>query len=92
MTETTTEPRLRAILADHFKVPPDQLPDDFGSANLVSDFPVDSLDMIELLMAIEEEFAIDITDAEAERAMGRDGDQPLSNLVALIDAKLAEVV
>lgn len=36
-------------------------------SNIQQDLGVDSLDCVELVMAVEEEFAIDITDEEAER-------------------------
>jgi len=36
-------------------------------SNLVSDLGMDSLDIIETVMAVEDEFAIEITDEETER-------------------------
>lgn len=35
-------------------------------SNLINDLDADSLDTVELVMAIEEEFKIDISDAESE--------------------------
>nr|QVY58032.1 acyl carrier protein [Betaphycus gelatinus] len=36
-------------------------------ANFIEDFNADSLDMVELVMAIEEEFSIDIPDSYLEK-------------------------
>ncbi|WP_373479916.1 acyl carrier protein [Geminocystis sp.] len=36
-------------------------------ANFVNDLDADSLDVVELVMALEEEFEIEITDEEAEK-------------------------
>lgn len=38
-----------------------------GNSNLVADLGMDSLDLIETCMAVEEEFNVDITDEEGER-------------------------
>jgi acyl carrier protein len=38
-----------------------------SAADIRRDLGADSLDCVELVMAVEEEFAIDITDEEAER-------------------------
>jgi len=38
-----------------------------GEASLVDDLGADSLDIVELIMALEEEFDLEIPDAEAEK-------------------------
>lgn len=52
-----------------------------GDSNLVSDLGMDSLDTIEIVMALEEEFEIEITDLETENTT------TVAGLVALVDAK-----
>jgi len=80
--------RLNAVLSAHFRL--SAAPDDLGSVNLRSDFGADSMDLIELLMAIEDSFSISITDDEAARALGESGDQPLCGVIALVEAKLGK--
>lgn len=61
MTDTAT--RVRAIITDHLCVEADRVQAD---AHLVDDLGADSLDQVELTMAMEEEFGIEVTDDEAE--------------------------
>lgn len=61
MTGTAT--RVRAIITDHLCVEADCVQAD---AHLVDDLGADSLDQVELTMAMEEEFGIEVTDDEAE--------------------------
>jgi acyl carrier protein len=51
--------RLTNVLADHFGIPTFDVPPD---ARLIEDLGADSLDGIEIAMAIEEEFNIEIDD------------------------------
>lgn len=81
--------RLRRIIAEHLGIPECDQPADLGAASLTGDLGADSLDILELSMAVEEAFEIEITDAEAERALGPDGDMPLAGLVELIERKCA---
>lgn len=53
--------RIKNILADYFKVPVETLSE---STTLGQDLDADSLDMIELSMAVEDEFHIKIDDDE----------------------------
>lgn len=59
----TTEARVKEIIAEQLGVELDQVTDD---ANLMDDLGADSLDTVELVMALEEEFDIEIDDAQAE--------------------------
>lgn len=77
MTDTTT--RLKKIIVDHLEVAPEKVVD---TANFVDDLSADSLDTIELLMAAEEEFDIELPDAEVEEC------KTFGDAVALIDKKL----
>lgn len=54
---------LRKIIVEHLGVDLAKVTDD---ASFIDDLGADSLDTIELVMAIEEEFDIEISDADAE--------------------------
>lgn len=54
------------------------------SIKLVEDLLLDSLDMVELAMALEEEFQIDIPDADWENA----ADMTLAQVAELVDRRL----
>ncbi len=54
-----TEARVREIIINELGVEPDKVTDE---ASFVEDLGADSLDTVELVMAFEEEFGIDIPD------------------------------
>ena len=56
--------RVREIIAQELGVEQKKVVDD---ANFVDDLGADSLDTVELVMAFEEEFGIEIPDEDAER-------------------------
>ncbi|RMH80169.1 MAG: acyl carrier protein [Acidobacteria bacterium] len=58
------EQRIREIIADQLGVEVDKLNAD---AKFVEDLGADSLDVVELIMAFEEEFGIEIPDEDAEK-------------------------
>ena len=62
-TETILE-TVQSILVDQLGVDPDQVTMD---SNFIDDLNADSLDIVELVMAMEQEFGISIPDEEAER-------------------------
>jgi acyl carrier protein len=59
-----TEARVREIIINELGVEPEKVTND---ASFVEDLGADSLDTVELVMAFEEEFGIDIPDEDAER-------------------------
>lgn len=58
------EERVRKIVAEQLGVKEDELKD---NASFVDDLGADSLDTVELVMALEEEFETEIPDEEAEK-------------------------
>ena len=60
------EERVRDLVVDQLGVSEDQVT---PQASFVDDLKADSLDTVELVMAFEEEFGIDIPDEDAEEIM-----------------------
>lgn len=61
---SSIEDKVKKIIAEQLSVSEDQIKPD---ASFVEDLGADSLDTVELVMALEEEFEIDIPDEEAEK-------------------------
>lgn len=60
----TVEERVKKIVVDQLGVKPEEVTAD---ASFVDDLGADSLDTVELVMALEEEFNTEIPDEEAEK-------------------------
>jgi acyl carrier protein len=58
-----TAERVKKIVVDHLNVDADKVTD---NASFIEDLGADSLDTVELVMAFEEEFGIEIPDDAAE--------------------------
>jgi acyl carrier protein len=56
--------KVRAIVADKLSISEEQVTE---SASFIEDLGADSLDTVELVMALEDEFNLDIPDEEAEK-------------------------
>ncbi len=56
--------KVKKIIADKLSVDLEEL---VPEASFVDDLGADSLDLVELIMSMEEEFDIEISDAEAEK-------------------------
>jgi acyl carrier protein len=59
-----SEERAKEIIAKELEVSTDQLRPD---AKFIEDLGADSLDTVELVMALEEEFGLDIPDEDADK-------------------------
>ena len=55
--------RVKKIVVEHLGVEPDKVTE---KANFIDDLGADSLDTVELVMAFEEEFGVEIPDDAAE--------------------------
>lgn len=58
------EERVRSIISDQLGVAEDEIKPD---SKFIEDLGADSLDIVELIMAMEEEFETEIPDDEAEK-------------------------
>lgn len=58
------EDRIKEIIVDQLGVAAEEVTD---TASFIDDLGADSLDTVELVMAFEEEFGIEIPDEEAEK-------------------------
>ena len=56
--------RVKKIVVEHLGVEAEKVVD---NANFIEDLGADSLDTVELVMALEEEFEIEIPDEDAEK-------------------------
>ena len=63
MAATQIEAKVRNIIAEQLGVGEDEIKPE---SNFVEDLGADSLDIVELVMAMEEEFEVEIPDEEAE--------------------------
>ncbi len=64
MSEKSIEDKVRDIIVDQLGVNAEQVVTD---ARFIEDLGADSLDTVELVMAFEEEFSIEVPDEEAEK-------------------------
>ncbi len=62
--EKTVEQRVIDIIVEQLKVSPEEVT---LEASFIDDLGADSLDLVELIMAMEEEFGLEISDEDAEK-------------------------
>jgi acyl carrier protein len=80
MSDKSIEARVKDIIVDQLGVNADQVTTE---AKFVEDLGADSLDTVELVMAFEEEFDIEVPDEEAEKL------QAVGDVVAYITSQQA---
>ena len=56
--------RVKKIVVEHLGVEPEKVVD---NASFIDDLGADSLDTVELVMAFEEEFSVEVPDEDAEK-------------------------
>ncbi len=71
-----TEARVKKIVVEHLSVDEDKV---VSNASFIDDLGADSLDTVELVMAFEEEFGVEIPDDAAETI------QTLNDAVVYLD-------
>lgn len=64
MAEASTEARVKDIICEQLGVSADEVNPD---SSFIEDLGADSLDIVELVMALEEEYGTEISDEQAEK-------------------------
>jgi acyl carrier protein len=64
MSDKTIEEKVKDIIVEQLGVNPEQVT---REASFIEDLGADSLDTVELVMAFEEEFSIEVPDEDAEK-------------------------
>jgi acyl carrier protein len=64
MADKPIDQRVKDIIVEQLGVKPDQVTPE---AKFIEDLGADSLDTVELVMALEEEFGIEVPDEQAEK-------------------------
>jgi acyl carrier protein len=70
MAEKSIEEKVKDIIVEQLGVNPEQVT---PQASFIEDLGADSLDIVELVMAFEEEFGVEVPDEDAEKKQ-TDGD------------------
>ena len=76
MSDNSIEEKVRSIIVDQLGVESDKVTAD---AKFIEDLGADSLDTVELVMAFEENFDVEVPDEEAEKL------QSVADVVAYIE-------
>jgi acyl carrier protein len=64
MAEKSIEEKVKDIIVEQLGVNPEQVT---PKASFIEDLGADSLDIVELVMAFEEEFSVEVPDEDAEK-------------------------
>ena len=66
MAHSDTAERVKKIIVEQLGVPEEEVTE---AASFIEDLGADSLDIVELVMALEEEYDIEISDEDAEKIL-----------------------
>jgi len=78
MSEKSIEERVKEIIVEQLGVTPEQITPE---ASFLEDLGADSLDTVELVMAFEEEFGVNVPDEDAEKL------QTVADVIRYIEEK-----
>ena len=81
MSEKSISEKVKDIIVEQLGVNPEQVTD---TASFIEDLGADSLDTVELVMAFEEEFGVEVPDEDAEKL------QTVGNVIEYIEKKTAK--
>jgi acyl carrier protein len=81
MSEKSISEKVKDIIVEQLGVNPEQVTE---TASFIEDLGADSLDTVELVMAFEEEFGVEVPDEDAEKL------QTVGNVVDYIEKKAAK--
>ncbi len=81
MAEKSIEDRVKEIIVEQLGVNPEQVT---PAAKFIEDLGADSLDTVELVMAFEEEFNVEVPDEDAEKL------QTVGDVIRYIEDKVEE--
>lgn len=78
MADKTIEEKVKDIIVEQLGVNPEQVT---PNASFIEDLGADSLDTVELVMAFEEEFSVEVPDDDAEKL------QTVGDVISYIEGK-----
>jgi len=81
MSEKSISEKVKDIIVEQLGVNPEQVTE---TASFIEDLGADSLDTVELVMAFEEEFSVEVPDEDAEKL------QTVGNVIEYIEKKTAK--
>ena len=81
MSEKSISEKVKDIIVEQLGVNPEQVTE---TASFIEDLGADSLDTVELVMAFEEDFGVEVPDEDAEKL------QTVGNVVDYIEKKAAK--
>jgi acyl carrier protein len=81
MAEKSIEEKVKDIIVEQLGVNPEQVT---PQASFIEDLGADSLDIVELVMAFEEEFGVEVPDEDAEKL------QTVGDVIKYIEDKSAK--
>lgn len=81
MSEKSVEEKVKDIIVEQLGVTPEQVT---PQASFIEDLGADSLDTVELVMAFEEEFGVEVPDEDAEKL------QTVGDVIKYVEGKKSD--